>query len=71
MDGPRYIDGYPVERVPDVVLKHLAPIPAPGSATGGTDVALRALLLNIFSYLEPAVLSPDLIQGFVDTQVTT
>jgi hypothetical protein len=69
-EGTCYIDGYPFERGPDIVLMHLTPIPGPGAATGCTGILLPAPLLNIASCLEPVVPLPDLIQGLDDTQVT-
>jgi hypothetical protein len=42
-----------------------------GAMNGCTDVALLAALLNIVSYLEPVVPLPYLIQGFVNTEVTS
>lgn len=53
------------------VLMHVALIPGSGAMTGCTGVALPALHLNIVSCLEPVVPFPDLIQGLVDTEVTS
>jgi hypothetical protein len=70
-EGPCYIGGYPFERGHDVVLMHLASHPGSEAATGCTGVALPAPLLSIVTCLEPVVPLPDLIQGLVDTQVTS
>jgi hypothetical protein len=66
-----YIDGYHLERCPDHVLVHLAPIPSPGAVTCCADVAQSVPSLNIALCLEPVVPLPNLIQGFVDTQATS
>jgi hypothetical protein len=50
---------------------HLAPIPGSSAAINCTGVALTAPLLNIVSCLEPMVPLSELIQGLVDTQVTS
>jgi hypothetical protein len=60
-EGPCYIDGYPFERGPVIVLMHLALIPGLGAVTGCSGVTLPAPLLNIVSCLEPVVPLPDLI----------
>jgi hypothetical protein len=65
-----YIDGYPFEQGPEMVLMHLIPIRGLGSAIDCTGVALPASLLNISSCLEPLVPLLDFIQGFVVTKVT-
>jgi hypothetical protein len=70
-EGPCNIDGYSFEMSSDIILVHLSTIPSPQSATGCTDVALSAPFLNIGSRLEPVESLPNLIQGFVDTQVTS
>jgi hypothetical protein len=69
-EGSCYIDGCSFEHDLDILLMHLAPIPGLGAVTDCTSVALVAPLLNIISFLEPVVPLPDLIQGFVDTQMT-
>jgi hypothetical protein len=61
-----YINGYPLEWGPDIVLMHLAPIPGSGSVTGYTGVARAAPLLSIISRLKPVVLLLDFILGLVD-----
>jgi hypothetical protein len=66
-----YIDGYPLERRLNIVLVHRAPIPSPGAATYCADVEQSAPSLNIASCLEPVVPLPNVIQGFVDTEVTS
>jgi hypothetical protein len=53
--GSCYINGYPFEQGPDVVLMHLVLIPGAGAATGCRGVALLAPLLDIISCLEPVV----------------
>jgi hypothetical protein len=70
-EGPCYIDGYPFEQGPDIVLMHLVLIPGSGAMTGCTGVALPAPLCNIGFYVEPVVPLLDLIQGLVDTEVTS
>lgn len=70
-EGPCYIDGYHFERGPEVVLMHLAPIPGSGAMTDYTGVTLLAPFLIIVSSLEPVVSLSDLIQGLLDTQVTS
>jgi hypothetical protein len=70
-EGPCSIDGYSFEWSPDIILVHLAMIPGSWSATGCTGVALSAPFLNISSHLEPVEFLPNLIQGFVVTQVTS
>jgi hypothetical protein len=70
-EGSCYIDGYPFEWGPDVVLMHLAPNPGSVLATGCTGVTLPALLLNIVYSLESVVYLLDLIQGLFNTQVTS
>jgi hypothetical protein len=69
-EGPCYIDGYPFEQSPNIVLVHLIMIPGSRATTGCTGVALSAPFLNIASCLESVVPLANLIQGFVDTQVT-
>jgi hypothetical protein len=69
-EGPSDVDGYPFERGTDVVLPHPALVPGSGASTGCACVASSAPLLNVTFRLKPVVSSPDLIQGFVDTQVT-
>jgi hypothetical protein len=66
-----YIDSYPFEQGSEIVLMHLAAIPGLVSVTGCTGVALPASLLNIASCLEPLVPLLGLIQGFVDTGLTS
>lgn len=63
-EEPCYSNGYLFEQSPDVVLMHLALIPGLGAAIGCMGVALPTPLLNIIDCL-------DLIQGLVDTQVTS
>jgi hypothetical protein len=70
-EGPRYINGYLFEQGPEVVLIHLAPIPGSMAASGSIGVALAAPFLNIVSCLKPVVPLPDLIQGLIETQVTS
>jgi hypothetical protein len=70
-EGLCYINGYPFERSPDVLLLHLAPILGSGAATGCTGVTLRAPLLIVDSFPEPVVPLSDLIQVLADTQVTS
>jgi hypothetical protein len=70
-EGPYYINGYTFEWGPNIALLPLAPIPSSGAASGCTGVTLPEPLLNIVSCLEPVVHLPDLIQGLVDTQVTS
>jgi hypothetical protein len=55
-EEPSYIDGFPFERGPNVVLIHMAPIPGLGAAIDYTSVALSAPPLNVVSCLKPAVL---------------
>jgi hypothetical protein len=61
-ERPCYIDRYPFEWDPDVVLMSLAPIPGSGAPTGCAVVARLAPLLNIISCLELVVPLPCLIQ---------
>jgi hypothetical protein len=58
-EGPCYVDSYPFERGPEVVLMHFAPIPGSGVATGCIGVSQQTPFLNIVSFLEPVVSSPD------------
>jgi hypothetical protein len=69
--GPCYINGYSFEGGPNIILVHLALIPDLWATTGCTGVALSAPFLNIGSCLEPVEFLSNLIQGFVDTQVTS
>jgi hypothetical protein len=50
---------------------HFAPNPGSGAATGCTGVTLPVPYLKIFPCLEPVLFLQDLIQGLLDTQVTT
>jgi hypothetical protein len=68
--GPSNVNGYPFERGTDVVLPHPAPVPGSVASTGCACVASSAPPLNVTLRLKPVVSLPDLIQGFVDTQVT-
>jgi hypothetical protein len=70
-EGPCYVNGYSFERSPDIILVHLAPIPGPRPTTGCTGVELSAQFLNICSRLEAVEYLSNLIQGFVNTQVTS
>jgi hypothetical protein len=70
-EGPSYVNGYSFERSPHVILVHSAPIPGPRAATGCTNVALPAPFLNIRSFLKPVESLSNLIQGFVNTHVTS
>jgi hypothetical protein len=70
-EGTCYVSGYPSKWDPEVILMHLALIPDLGTMTGCTGVALLAPLLNIIFSLESVVPLLGLIQGLVDTQVTT
>jgi hypothetical protein len=66
-ERPCYIDGYPFEHDPNIVLVHLALIPHPWVVTGCTVGTISQ-----YHFLpEPVVSLTDLIQGFVDTQVTS
>jgi hypothetical protein len=54
-----------------IILSDGALIHDLGAVTGCTGVALLASLLSIIFSLEPVVPLPGLIQGLVDTQVTS
>jgi hypothetical protein len=56
---------------PNIVLMHLAPITWPRDATCRTDVALLAPCLDVVSWMKQVVPFPKLIQGFIDTQVSS
>jgi hypothetical protein len=70
-EGSSYVDGYSLERSSHVILVHLVPIPGPRAATGRTGIALPAPFPNIKSCLEPKESLSNLIQGFINTQMTS
>jgi hypothetical protein len=69
-EGPCYINGYSFKRTANIILVHLSPIPGLWAATGCTGVTLLAPFLNIGSCFEPVESLSNLIQGFINTQVT-
>jgi hypothetical protein len=66
-----YTDGYPFESGPNIVLIHMATSPGSQASGGCTGVTVLAPFLNIVSCLKPVVPLFDLVQGLVNTQVSS
>jgi hypothetical protein len=69
-EGTCYIDGYPLEWGPDVLMRK-AQNPGLRATTGCAGVTVPALLINTLSCLDPVMSSSHLAQGLVETQVSS